>query len=130
LPGFHAFEGSVAHAWITTDGTFCDGASGTIVENPLQEKSGNTDSNSKTEQGKEIKVYPNPNSGRFTVEIIKAKAKAEAEVEVYNALGERVYQAMVDDGRSVIDLSGIRRGLYVVAVSDGRERFTRKMMVE
>jgi hypothetical protein len=134
LPGFHAFEGSVAHAWITTDGTFCDGASGTIVENPLQEKSGDADSNSLTEQGKEIKVYPNPNKGRFTVEIIKAETEAKveikAEVKVYNALGERVYQAMVKDGQSTIDLSGIRRGLYVVAVSNGRARFTKKVMVE
>jgi hypothetical protein len=134
LPGFHAFEGSVAHAWITTDGTFCGGASGAIVENPLPAKSGDADFNTLTEQGKEIKVYPNPNKGRFTVEIIKAETEAKveikAEVKVYNALGERVYQAMVKDGQSTIDLSGIRRGLYVVAVSNGRARFTKKVMVE
>jgi hypothetical protein len=140
LPGFHALEGSVAHAWITTDSTFCDGASGSIVQSPQVEKSGDAgiDFAIGKVYGNELKVYPNPNSGRFTIELLKVKAevKAEAKVEikaevkVYNALGERVYQTEMQDRQSTIDLSGIRRGLYVVMVTDGQERFMRKVMVE
>jgi hypothetical protein len=134
LPGFHALEGSVAHAWITTDSTFCDGASGSIVQNPQVEKSGDAGIDFATGKvyGNELKVYPNPNRGKFTIEIIKAEAKVEikAEVKVYNALGERVYQAEMQDRQSTIDLSGIRRGLYVVMITDGQERFMRKVMVE
>ncbi len=66
-------------ASITTNNTFCNGQSGSIVEQP-QEKSVAEETQSE-EEGfvpveKSIKIYPNPTTGRFTVELINITAGA------------------------------------------------------
>jgi hypothetical protein len=132
LPGFHAYEGSYAHAWITEDETFCDGGSGSIVMDPSSEKSIDSDRGMPIKEQdsgnrKSIKVYPNPNNGKFILEVTKLANVAE--VKVYNALGTMVYHAKVEDGQATVNLSGIGRGLYVVMVTDGKEQLTRKIVV-
>jgi hypothetical protein len=133
LPGFHAEEGSFAHAWITNDNTFCDGGSGSILMNPPAEKSIDSDRGMPTkeqdsENGKSIKVYPNPNNGKFIVEV--SNLPNEAEVKVFNALGTVVYRTKVNDGQATVNLSGIGRGLYEVMVYDCKDQLIRKVMVE
>jgi hypothetical protein len=132
LPGFHAFEGSLTHAYITTSGTFCGGVSGIISADQPSEKS-------KTEKAlpekpnivaeeKSVKVYPNPNNGQFTLELTNIESGAT--VDIYNMLGARVYQSTTTNGvRHKINLPGIKKGIYFVKIMDGKKQFTRKMIV-
>jgi hypothetical protein len=132
LPGFHAAEGSNTHASITTTGTFCDGASGSpIVDQPI-EKSIIDESLPETQNivpvEKSVKVYPNPNNGQFTLEL--SNVESGATIGIYNMLGAMVYQSTTINLTSYkINLSGIRKGIYFVKVADGKEQFTRKMVV-
>jgi Zn-dependent metalloprotease/plastocyanin len=133
LPGFHAYEGSYTHAYITTNGLFCDGAPGTPVVSQPVEKSVEEEIPSEkqglTPLGKAIKVYPNPNNGQFTLELTNIESGAV--VCIYNMLGARVYQSSAtNEGNHRINLSGIRRGIYFVKVQEGKEQFTRKMVVD
>jgi hypothetical protein len=132
LPGFHAFQGNYTHAWITTNGSFCDEVSSTVII-PQSEKNGIVDDGFNPKQGvskeKSIKVYPNPNNGKFTIALTNIELGSG--IAIYNALGVKVYQSLVLDATLTdIELAGIRRGLYFVKVTDGKEQITRKMIVD
>lgn len=61
-----------------------------------------------------IKVYPNPNSGLFTMET--AQAMNNSSLEVYNELGQQVYKEIITGTESKIDLSAQPAGLYLYRV--------------
>jgi hypothetical protein len=131
LPGFHAKEGSYAYAHITSDSTFCDGASeSSIVEQP-QEKSVKEETQSEEEgfvpMEKSIKIYPNPTTGRFTVELINFDNVAK--VCLYNSTGAKVFQSESNSSSQEIDVHGLRKGIYFVRISNGKEQFTKKLVV-
>jgi len=132
LPGFHAQEGSYAYAHITTNSTFCDGSAGSIVQNPKPEKSVDLNINQKivsTGKIKEVKVYPNPNNGNFTLEY--SNLNSGAEIRIFNSIGATVYRSMIKEhDQQKINLSGIHKGLYFVKIMDGVEQMGKKMVVE
>jgi PKD repeat protein/uncharacterized membrane protein len=132
LPGFHANEGSLTHAYITTDSTFCDGVSGiTIVDQPADksiEEKPLPEKQAVVPGEKSVKVYPNPNNGQFTLELTNIESGAT--VCIYNLLGESVYKSKAKNQDShKVNLPYIKRGIYFVKVMDGKEQFTRKMVV-
>jgi hypothetical protein len=133
LPGFHAYEGSYTHAYITTDGTFCDGAPGTpMVSQPVEKSVADeiiAEKQGLTPSGKSIKVFPNPNNGQFTLELTNINDGAT--VCIYNMLGARVYYSKATDQQSYkVNMPEIKRGIYFVKVQEGKEQFTRKMVVD
>jgi YD repeat-containing protein len=131
LPGFHSKSGSFMDAHITTDSTFCDGASAAILEQPVEKSITEQFAHEKqtvVPGVKSIKVYPNPNNGQFTFEFTNIERGAN--VSIYNMLGARVYNSTATNlSGNKIKLSGIRKGIYFVTVTDGNEQLTRKMMV-
>jgi hypothetical protein len=133
LPGFHAVEGSYVHAWITEDGSFCDAAGGSpIVEKPALKGAQNQPAPQNRDfvsEEKSIKVYPNPNNGQFTLEFTNIESGAT--VSIYNMLGDRVYLSKTtNDISHKISLPEIKKGIYFVKIMDGKEQFTRKMVVD
>ena len=62
-----------------------------------------------------IDIYPNPSSGRFTVDLGDLRT---ANIEVYDLLGQLVTQTRANDGRTQIDLTTKGKGMYVVYVKD------------
>jgi len=132
LPGFHAQQGSVAAAWITSDGTFCDshGARSIVkVESPEKSQyigiSKNTTTNGPTKQ---VKVYPNPCSGTLNLELLGYIG--ESQVTVSNMQGSVVYRSVaVKSGQTRHDLSHLSQGMYLLRVQNGQEQFTRKVVI-
>ena len=61
------------------------------------------------------RVYPNPNTGRFTVEF-PDPLMAESYYSVYDALGRLLYQRPLPTGSTVeeVDLSRFGRGTYMI----------------
>ena len=56
---------------------------------------------------------------------------SEAQIRVFNALGATVYYSVIkEQDQQKINLSGIQKGLYFVKVSDDKEQFAKKMVVE
>jgi hypothetical protein len=62
----------------------------------------------------DVKVYPNPSNGIFTVQIAN---NYNNQIEVYNMLGEKVYSAKQTAKNTLIDLSGKSKGVYFYSVS-------------
>lgn len=132
LPGFHANAGSFTYAHITPDSTFCGGSAGSILQNPQPEKSVELSSSQKTVSTgkiKEVKVYPNPNNGNFTLEL--ANFENRVDVNIFNSLGLKVYQLdATDQTNYTVNLPEIKRGIYFIKVIDGTMQFTKKIIVK
>ena len=67
-----------------------------------------------------LKIYPNPNKGNFTIEF--SAIESETNIEIYDYLGHLVYKKIIDICpqycEESIDLSGYSNGIYNVKVSD------------
>jgi hypothetical protein len=133
LPGFHALNGSYMHAYITDDNTFCDGmtAVAAIVAVPV-EKSISVDSikfNKNISVLPFMKVYPNPNNGRFSILLDNYDRKIK--LCVMNMLGEIVNQPQrITSERYEVDLSQNQKGIYLVRLNDGEHIICQKIMIK
>jgi len=130
LPGFHAQNGSQVNAWITTNGTFCEGAAASPVVLPEIKSTPEILASQNNEQiikEKGLKVYPNPNNGRFVVEISNFKL---ARISLFNLTGKRVFcQDNIAESLSLINLSHIPRGIYMIKVNDQEKHLTQKIVI-
>jgi hypothetical protein len=66
-----------------------------------------------------MRIRPNPNTGRFTLEV-PDPLMAESYYSVYDALGKLLYQRPLPAGATVeeIDLSRFGRGTYLIRLTD------------
>ncbi|MBN1924269.1 MAG: T9SS type A sorting domain-containing protein [Prolixibacteraceae bacterium] len=132
LHGFHAWPGSYVQAYITTTASFCDAVmpesivmnnyksaqSNTVVENEIQEK---------TFTEKSAKILPNPNYGRFTLEMNNLK---NSTITVYSLSGAKICETRSFENNSVyIEIPKVKAGVYIVNVNDGKENIVRKFIV-
>jgi hypothetical protein len=75
-----------------------------------------------------MKLYFNPINGQFTLEF--SNVESGATIRIYNMLGAKIYYSTATDQKSYkVNLPEIKRGIYFVKVIDGKEQFTRKMVV-
>lgn len=77
-----------------------------------------------TELSNEVKLYPNPTTGQFTVE-----GANMARVEVFNIVGQKVLEA---EGQTVnIDASNWNKGIYLVnIIEQNGTSVTKKLVVK
>lgn len=132
LPGFSAVSGSVVHGYITTDNNFCDGyLTSSILQNP--EVKGIEISEKKADPvdlttEMQVKVYPNPNSGSFKIDLIHFENSAV--VRIYNLIGEVLYTTELNKTlQHEINISNLRNGIYFVKVSCNHKQFVKKIIV-
>ena len=63
--------------------------------------------------GAEVKIYPNPNNGWFTVVIASETKQSSVTMEIYNVMGEHIYsQSNIQNSQFNIDLSSQPAGVY------------------
>jgi Leucine-rich repeat (LRR) protein len=129
LPGFHAFSGSNVDAHITTTASFCEPVQN-IVYNELIKKSVAVPEKETavTDKAVDLKIYPNPNNGRFTIEM---KGFAEgAMLSVLDMKGRVVSSKLIHGTHSTpFYIQAIEKGIYFIRVSDGTQSLNRKMVV-
>jgi len=128
LPGFHSHNGSQMNAWITTDGTFCEGGPAPIVAQP-ESKSSYYDEVPENSVGtqKLVKVFPNPNNGTFTLELTNFE---NAIVSVYSISGAKLLQVAVNAPSMLpINLPNLVNGIYFLKVNDSDKQYVTKFIV-
>jgi hypothetical protein len=78
---------------------------------------------------KQVSVFPNPNSGLFTVQF--ENLQYDAKIQVYNALGALVYEydALATEFTKDIDLSHVGSGVYYIKVSSNQMSMVEKIIV-
>jgi len=63
----------------------------------------------------QLKIYPNPNNGQFTLSL--SNVTENCNVEIYNMLGEKVYSQLTNNNSQLtINLSGQAQGVYLYRV--------------
>ena len=81
-----------------------------------------------TDDGYEISIYPNPNTGEFTIDVKDASKKIS--VELYNNLGQFVRHGDAKTGENTIHLADLSEGVYFANVFvDGIKIRTQKILV-
>jgi hypothetical protein len=61
-------------------------------------------------------VYPNPNSGEFSVEI--KQAVQNPSIEIYNLLGEKIFYSELSDQTQRLDIKKYPKGIYLYRILD------------
>ena len=78
----------------------------------------------------DIKLYPNPNNGTFTLKI-NSLTTENAKIEIYNELQQIVFEETISTTSSKeIHLQNSSTGIYVVKVYDGEKQYFKKLIIE
>ena len=80
-----------------------------------------------TQNATSFNVYPNPSTGRITIQTSVSK---QYTITVCNMLGEKVYQGEFNSVSGEVDLSGEACGMYFVYLVSGEARVVEKVVVE
>lgn len=78
--------------------------------------------NSITKDNNEIKLYPNPNNGVFTIQLNSIQSIANSQIEIYNLLGEKIYTETLRQaqGDNTINLSDQPSGIYLYRITSDK----------
>jgi PKD repeat protein len=118
LPGTRGFPGSYLHAYITATGAYCCGTLAPVKETQVTEPVAIVPADDKSF----FKVYPNPTTGNFTLELKGTEVSERVSVEIYGILGEKILTSEMNGSKQrVFDLSGRQHGVYLVRVMNGGE---------
>jgi C1A family cysteine protease len=132
LPGFYAQNGSDVVATITTNWNYCNENGGGGIDKPsdqpIQENfSKGVALKAPTDPSGTISIYPNPNSGSFTV---CSKKKGESEIQVFSLSGFKVFGPLVFNERANIQMNTRAKGIYVGIIKNAEGVNTFKIEVK
>ncbi len=129
LPGTTVALGGYLDAYITMTSNYCYAPLVPVIPNePLDEKekqlTGFNESASLL-----FTVYPNPTTGKFTLEFYGENTGARSLVRIYNIMGKEVLsQQLTGAGKSEFSLENQAPGIYVVSLMSGRNLETVKII--
>jgi len=129
LSGFHAQEGSSVSAYITTTADYCNVTLPKSLANLTLSDNMETIGNNTVPALRDLKIYPNPNTGNFTLELNNFAPTSD--IIIFNLQGEKVLQYQIKRNEiHTFILEGINKGIYFVGASDGKNRIMKKMVVK
>ena len=84
------------------------------------------------EIAKQMNLYPNPNTGKFILEVYDLSPENPGyDCFIYNFLGREITKFKIIDQKTEIDLKGYAKGIYYLkVVSDGKGAINRKVVIE
>lgn len=71
-----------------------------------------------------LKLYPNPNNGSFTIDI-----KTKSQIAITNTLGEVVFNQFLEPGKQILNIQNKTNGIYFVTVTDSNGLSATKKVV-
>lgn len=78
----------------------------------------------------EIKMYPNPSNGIFSVNIPNFSNENEIYIQIFNTEGQLKKQLIADNSILNVNLSEYQQGLYFVKINSAELSCTQKMLVQ
>ncbi len=82
----------------------------------------------KSHEEDEIRTFPNPNSGEFTIELPKVSQRID--ISLINSSGQIIRQWNFSDQKSVSLSTIVSAGLYTLIIVDDKGMHQKKLMVE
>ncbi len=79
-----------------------------------------------------IDLYPNPNDGYFTVDLVSSLPQNINRLTIVSLEGKTVYNGILNEEESTkeIDLSGSNSGAYILMVTDGQKVVATKKFIK
>ncbi len=122
----HTFSGNIPenHNELHTHlvALIIDNTDGHIV-NATKVKLGDYDGVPEHEQEKTLNIYPNPSKGIITIDDVE-----DADITVYDILGKVVYTKHSATSKTIMDLSHLQSGNYLVRVIN-KDKFSSQKMI-
>ncbi|MDP1622124.1 MAG: S8 family peptidase [Bacteroidales bacterium] len=128
MPGTTVLPGGYMHGYITTTGQFCSSLksvfSTSTVVNPEEQAS-----DEMTVNGSFFKVYPNPTTGDFILELPGDEGSIDLSLEIYSMFGnEVVTEKLSGQTKYNLSLSEMQPGVYILHVISGSKVGTVKII--
>ena len=76
--------------------------------------------------GPALLVYPNPGNGQFVVQIDNARSVL---LQLFDASGKMVHRQQLVQGMNQVDVKFLSRGVYVLKLEDGVQRYAEKLVI-
>ncbi|MDD4553844.1 MAG: T9SS type A sorting domain-containing protein [Bacteroidales bacterium] len=113
-PGTLVYAGGYLHGYITQTGQYCQVPSNPIVVNP-NEKSKEQPEIAATDQS--FRIYPNPTSGKFTVELDESLVSKNLTLGVYGMTGGLILTKEITGVKKYeLTLEGRSAGVYFIRI--------------
>ncbi len=123
LPGVRVFPQGYLHAYISGQGNPCNQQS--APGNPALTINGSADGLS----AGWFQVYPNPTSGKFTLQLTDPGMVSYARVRIYNMLGTEVLRReMRQTDKLVLSLDDFPPGIYIINIENGEKMESVKLI--
>ena len=128
LPGTHVFNHGYLHGYISADGNYCSSLPNPLVSNPEPVQKAMTVVPEKT-NGSYARVYPNPTSGLFTVELNGPGKTGLTRIEIYNINGVKVMaEGLHGERKHQFAGSEFKPGIYFIRVYSENQVETVKLI--
>ena len=77
----------------------------------------------------DVKVYPNPNNGLFTLELSE-KPQGDLHLSISNTLGQLIHSQKITSASNTISLDGVDKGIYIMNLSSSSHSIKTRIVVD
>ncbi|MFZ4520292.1 MAG: cohesin domain-containing protein [Bacteroidales bacterium] len=114
FPGTSVVPGGYLHAYITLNGHYCDQPLNPVVSSLVSEEK-TTSGAPEVLSNQSVRVYPNPTTGNFTVEVMGDSQALMSKVEIYSMNGVKVRTENLDNLRKhEFSMPELKPGIYFI----------------
>jgi hypothetical protein len=75
-----------------------------------------------------ISVYPNPSNGMITISV--PEVKEGTVMYVTDMIGKEVFKASIHDVNTLVNLSGLQKGMYMMTIVNGQNTQVEKLIIQ
>ena len=127
-PGSTVQSGGYLHAYISNDCLYCNAPKSAIVASTGDSLS-NTDRTLVAGGNDLFRVFPNPTSGSFTLEILRPVENLPVHVEIFGMQGTSIINTEMNNHKSQsFDLGHYPSGIYLIRVMAGSDENTGRIL--
>jgi len=116
-PGTTVYAGGYLHGYIAPSGPWC--GSGSLIPQAIsnRETENLTVTSERSKEGPSFKIYPNPTTGNFTLELNGIDVAQPVTIVIYSMKGDKIHkEILVGTKKYDLSLSGKPTGLYFVRI--------------
>jgi hypothetical protein len=125
LPGTQVQPGGYLHGYITSTNTYC-GATSTAPVVAMKSVAAEEPAGSPLSL---FRIYPNPTSGNFTLELTGDVESSSSMVEIYSMSGVKLVTREITGMRKIdFSISNMSPGIYFIHVLSGKNAGTSKLI--
>jgi len=77
-----------------------------------------------------VNIYPNPNDGHFTIDVISGLSENNNRVTIFNLAGQIIYNESLEEHTKEIDISESTSGTYVIMITNGQNIIAAKKIIK